>query len=170
MVGSALRLAVVASLLTLEVPLAVNPVAVFCGVSLDKTKRGICNGADLLFRQLESFNLPSDEVWALSMASSSTSAVLGESLSISLSSVLPLVVASEAAHDFSCSPRLEDLSAASGAADGIGSSSITPAVAVGFFSGGFPAEEEEDDVRESRDPLHSLFAKTKVVLRGSLWS
>jgi hypothetical protein len=78
------------------------------------------------------------------MASSSASAALGESLSISSSSVLPLVVASEAAQDFSCSPRLETLSAASGAADGIGNSSITPVVIVGFFFRGFPAEEEEE--------------------------
>jgi hypothetical protein len=102
------------------------------------------------------------------MASSSTSAVLGESFNISSSSVLPLVVASEAAHDFSCSPRLEDLSAASGAADGVGNSSITIVVTADFFFGGFPAKEEEDDVRELRDPLRSLFANTRVVLRGSL--
>jgi hypothetical protein len=159
MVGSALRLAMVASLLTLEISLAVDPVAVFCDVGLAKTKGGICNGADLLFRRLGSFNLPSGEVWASSMASSSTSAVLGESLSISLSSVLPLVMASEAAQDFSCSPRLETLSAASGAADGIRNLLIAPAVTVDFFFGGFPAEEEEDDVRESRDPLRSLFVK-----------
>jgi hypothetical protein len=95
------------------------------------------------------------------MASSSASAALGESLSISSSSVLPLVVASEAA-------RSETLSDASGAADGIGNSSITPVVTVDFFFGGFPAEEEEDDIRESRDPLRSLFANTRVVLRGSL--
>jgi hypothetical protein len=82
--------------------------------------------------------------------------------------VLPLVVASEAAQDFSCSPRLETLSAAIGAADGIGNSSITPVVIVGFFFGGFPAEEEEEDVRESRDLLRSLLVKTKVVLRGIL--
>jgi hypothetical protein len=103
------------------------------------------------------------------MASSSASAAFGESLSISLSSVLPLVVASEAAQDFSCCPRLENLSAASEAADGDRNSSITPVVTVDyFFFGGFPAEEEEDDVRESRDPLRSLFANTRVVLRGSL--
>jgi hypothetical protein len=62
MVGSALRLAVVASLLPLEDPLAVDPDAVFCGVGLAKTMRGICNGADLLFRRFESFNLLSGEV------------------------------------------------------------------------------------------------------------
>jgi hypothetical protein len=60
--GSALRLAVVASLLPLEDPLAVDPVAVFCRVGLAKTKGGICNGADLLFKRVESFNLLSGDV------------------------------------------------------------------------------------------------------------
>jgi hypothetical protein len=62
MLGSVFRLAVVAALLPLEVPLAVDPEAVSCGMSLAKTKGGICNGADLLFRRLESFNLPSGDV------------------------------------------------------------------------------------------------------------